>query len=108
MPFIDFNTKKKVKLFDGISSAIAHSDQISFCQVTLEKGAAVPEHQHVHEQWSYVIEGQLELTMEGETKILQPGMGAYIPSNTPHSARSVATCKVIDCFLPVREDFKDL
>jgi hypothetical protein len=35
-------------------------------------------------------------------------MAALMPSNAPHSARAITLCKVIDCFLPVREDFADL
>lgn len=108
MPFLDFNSKKKIKLFEGITASIHHSDTMTFTHVTLEKGAVLPEHHHVHEQWTHMIEGELELTMEGETKVLTPGTAVYIPSNTPHAAKAISQCKVIDCFLPIREDFKKL
>jgi hypothetical protein len=32
-------------------------------------------------------------------------MAAFMPSNIPHSARAITECKVIDCFLPIRQDF---
>jgi len=35
-------------------------------------------------------------------------IAAFIPSNTPHSAKAITECKVIDCFLPVRQDFVEL
>lgn len=85
-----------------------HSDHLTFGHITFEEGAILPEHQHINEQWTHVLEGQLKFSMEGETVVLTPGMAAYIPSNVPHSAIALTSCKVIDCFLPVREDFKTL
>ena len=105
MPFLNFNTKNKVKIWDGINGALFHSDKLTIGHMIIDKGTPLPEHQHPHEQWLNLIEGELELTVGGETKILLPGMGAYIPSNTPHSGKAITECKVIDVFYPVREDF---
>ena len=108
MSFINYNTKNKVTIFPGVSSAMEHSDQISYGCVSLEEGIIVPVHSHPHEQWTYILEGQMEFTLNGETQLLLPGMGAYIPSNALHGARAVTFCKVIDVFTPVREDYKAL
>ncbi len=108
MPFIDFNDQKKVQIWEGISSRLAHSDQSTFAQVTLEAGAVAARHQHIHEQWTYVLEGEMIFELDGEEKILTPGMGALIPSNTFHSARTITGCRVIDLFMPVRQDFIEL
>ena len=108
MPFVDFNTKKRVQVWDGISGPLHHSEKLTFGYFTLEKGAFAKEHQHPHEQWTHVISGELEFTLGAEKKRLTPGMAVYIPSNTPHSACAITECKVIDCFSPVREDFVEL
>jgi quercetin dioxygenase-like cupin family protein len=108
MAFIDFSTQKKVKIWEGINAQMFHSRQITFAHVTLEKGADVMEHSHVHEQWTHVIEGEMQFEVAGEKKVLSPGMAAFIPSNAVHSAKALTNCKVIDCFLPVREDFVEL
>jgi quercetin dioxygenase-like cupin family protein len=47
-----------------------HSEELTFGHITLEKGAVLPEHHHVQEQWTHVIEGQLEFSMQGETVVL--------------------------------------
>ena len=52
-----------------------------------------------------LIEGELEFVLNGEKKLLTPGMTAFIPTNVPHSAKAITKCKIIDCFLPIREDF---
>jgi quercetin dioxygenase-like cupin family protein len=68
----------------------------------------MPVHSHPHEQWSHVLEGELEFDIDGEKMLLTPGMTAYIPSNAPHSAVAHTQCKVIDCFTPPRQDFIEL
>ena len=108
MPYIDFRTRKKVKMFEGITGTMYHSDHITFAHVTLEKGADVHSHSHIHEQWTHVIDGEMEFDIDGDKSLLTAGMTAFIPSNTPHSAKAITQCKVIDCFLPVREDFVEL
>lgn len=108
MPFIDFNTIPHSHLRDGIHGALHHSDSLTFGHITVEDGAILPEHQHTHEQWTHVLEGELEFTMEGETSILKAGHTAFVPSNIPHSAKAHSKVKLIDCFMPVREDFKTL
>jgi quercetin dioxygenase-like cupin family protein len=52
-----------------------------------------------------VISGKLQLTIGDETKVLEPGMAAVIPSNVPHTAKGITDCNVIDVFYPIREDY---
>lgn len=108
MPFINFNTRKKVNIWPGISGSMFHSEQLTFGHFTIEKGAKLPEHSHIHEQWTHLIEGELEFDINGKKEVLTPGMTAYIPTGYPHSAKAITNCKVIDCFLPVRMDFVEL
>jgi quercetin dioxygenase-like cupin family protein len=108
MPFIDFKARKRVKIFDGITGTMFHSANITFAHVTLEKDAVVPEHNHIHEQWTHVMDGEMHFNINGEEAVLTSGMTAFIPSNMPHSAKAITLCKVIDCFLPVRQDFIEL
>ena len=51
MPIINFNDIPHLKIWDGIHGAISHSDDLTFGHITLEKGAILPEHHHLQEQW---------------------------------------------------------
>jgi len=108
MPYINFKTRKKVKLWEGVYGQLYHSEALTFAHVTLLQGAVVNEHSHIHEQWTHIIEGELLFNLNGEEKLLTAGMAAFMPSNVPHSATAVTECKVIDCFQPVRKDFIEL
>jgi len=61
------------------------------------KDAEVPAHSHKG-QWGTVLEGQLELTIGGETRTYNPGCSYYIPAGIVHSAKASAGAKVIDFF----------
>ena len=108
MPYINFNERKKVKIWEGVEGSLHHSAQATFAHITLQEGAEVGLHHHIHEQWTHVIEGEMLFNINGEEKLLTAGMAAFMPSNIPHSAKAITKCKVIDCFLPVREDFVEL
>lgn len=105
MPFIDFNSNKKIQIWEGITASLYHSEQATFAHVVLKKDSVVGIHNHVHEQWTHVIDGELLFDINGEEKLLTAGMTAFMPSNIPHSAKALTECKVINCFLPIREDF---
>jgi len=104
MDFIK-NIKPK-ELVAGITGYYAHGEQMSLGYVELKKGSVVPQHHHVHEQITYIIEGELDMEIGGEKCLLTDGMYHVIPSNVPHSAVALTDCKVIDTFCPVREDYR--
>jgi quercetin dioxygenase-like cupin family protein len=99
------NVKPK-ELVPGITGYYTHGDSMTFGYVELKAGSSVPMHQHVHEQITYIMEGELDMMIGGESCSLKAGMYHVIPSNTPHSAIANTDCKVIDAFSPVREDYK--
>ena len=58
-----------------------------FGYITVDKDTIAPEHKHYHEQWTHLLEGEFEFTINGETHILLPGMAAQISSNTLYAGR---------------------
>lgn len=93
-------------LASGITGHYAHGDKATFGFVELKKGSSVPLHHHVHEQITYIIEGQLDMMIGGVSYSLTDGMYHVIRSDVPHSATAITDCKVIDVFGPVREEYK--
>ena len=99
------NIKPK-QLADGIAGYYAHGEKMTFGYVELEKGSVVPMHQHVQEQITYILEGELDMMIDGKKCLLTAGMYHVIGSNIPHSAVANTDVKVIDAFGQVREDYK--
>ena len=94
------------ELMEGVTGYYAHGKNMSFGLVELKAGAMVPLHQHVHEQITYIIEGQLDMNIDGIDYSFTPGCHHVIPSNVWHSAAAITDCKAIDVFGPVREEYK--
>ena len=99
------NIKPK-ELVAGITGYYAHGNSMTFGYVELKAGSTVPMHQHVQEQITFIIEGELDMVIGGQNFLLSAGMYHVIPSNMPHSAIANTDCKVIDAFSPVREEYK--
>lgn len=99
------DTKPK-SLVPGITGYYAHGIDLTLGYVEIKSGSDLPQHQHVHEQITYIIEGELDMTIGGKFCPLKTGMYYVIPSNVPHSAIAKTDCKLIDVFNPVREDYR--
>ena len=108
MPFVDINKITEKETFPGFKGRFFHSQSMTIAHWNIKAGSAAPVHTHIHEQTVSVISGQLEFTIDGESKILGPGQGVVIPSMVPHGAKAVTDCYIIDTFSPVREDYKSL
>jgi quercetin dioxygenase-like cupin family protein len=57
----------------------------------------VPPHSHCA-QWGVMLEGEMSLTIGGETKIRKKGDWYYIPEGVEHSAGFQSRVNVIDIF----------
>lgn len=70
---------------------------------TYEPGTVVPRHAHEEEQITFVLEGEFEFEVGGETRTMRAGTALHIPSNVPHAARTYDTrCLQVDVFCPPR------
>lgn len=69
--------------------------QLVFFQVL--KDVALPAHSHKG-QWGTVLEGTVELTVNGSTQVHAAGSSYYVPAGAVHSAKLVAGTKVIEFF----------
>lgn len=93
-------------IIEGIRGRYIHGDQCSMGLVEINAGATLPLHHHVHEQVTFILEGELDMEIGGKPVVLRAGDYFVIRSNEPHAAVARVNCKLIDVFSPVREDYK--
>jgi quercetin dioxygenase-like cupin family protein len=74
----------------------------------LEPGHSPNAHSHAHEQIVYILQGEAEFTVDGETFNLGPGSLLTISPNAEHFARVTGreTLVNLDFFIPRREDYR--
>lgn len=106
--FDSFKAKKGTSPLRGFIFKEAHLDNVMITWVEMQPGSILPEHKHDHEQISLVLEGTLELTVGGITKIMKKGDVAVVPSNVIHSGRvGEENTIAIDAWHPIRKDYID-
>ena len=94
------------EIFPGVRARLIHTERVTHSWVEVDAGATFPEHQHPHEQIVTVLEGELELVVEGQPHRLKPGTVYVIPSNARHSGGGITRCRVLDAFAPSRDDYR--
>ena len=82
MPFIDLNSLMVKEPVPGYRAVFVHSKNMTLAYWKVDEGAVMPEHSHPHEQVASVVEGRFELTLAGETRVLDSGSAAVIPSKS--------------------------
>jgi quercetin dioxygenase-like cupin family protein len=94
------------EIVPGFHGKMVHGNLSTMAFFTIAKGSFMPEHHHLNEQISHMLEGELEMMIGGERFLLTSGTVLVIPPGVPHSARALADCKMIDSFSPVREEYR--
>ena len=106
MPFWSQTDLARKEPMNGFVGRFANGITMTSVSWTIAAGSVLPEHAHPHEQVSHVLDGEFEMTIEGETQRLGPGTVAFVPPNATHSGRALSDCRLIDVFHPVRDDYR--
>ena len=94
----------------GVKRYLIHGKDLMMVVIDFDNGPWLepePPHSHVHEQTSYVAEGEIIFFCEGEAdQHLKKGDMFFVPSNVKHTIRLLTkTVRLIDSFNPLRTDF---
>ena len=73
----------------GATAYLSQADTHQILFMQFSEDVILPEHMHAS-QWGIVLEGQIELCIDGETNTYQKGDRYYIPAGVPHSGRIFA------------------
>jgi unsaturated pyranuronate lyase len=105
MPFIDLRSIEAREKRPGWRGRVFSSSSMTFAHWEFEAGSSIHRHDHEQEEVWHIIEGELEITIDGVTKRAGPGMVAIVPRNSQHSVVALSDGKAIVCDHPVRPDF---
>ena len=106
MSFVEIASLKLIEnLIPGFNVRFAHTPNVTLAFWEITAGHTLPVHSHHHEQTAIVLDGEFELTIDGDSQCLTSGSIGVIPSNAVHSGRAITDCRLLDIFFPVREDY---
>ena len=93
------------QLKPDFSRQLVVGEELMLARVLLQKGCLVPEHSHVNEQLTYILEGCLRFWIDGRVLDVKAGEVLCIPSNMPHKAQALEDTVDLDVFYPPRQDW---
>lgn len=95
---------------EGVERKLIHLNDLMLVVIDFSGGpwtAPEPQHQHVHEQITYVADGEIIFFCEDEPEQhLVAGDMFSVPSNKKHGIQLISeTARLIDSFNPLRQEF---
>jgi quercetin dioxygenase-like cupin family protein len=102
MPFVDTSTLDVVERKPGWFGRYFDSPSMTFAHYEFTIGSAIHEHSHSQEEVWQVIEGELEITVDGVVRIAGPGVAAIVPPNVRHAVKALTNSKAIAVDHPLR------
>ena len=106
MSFVDTKRLAVIERLPGWYGRYFHSPSMTFAHYDFTCGSSIHEHFHPQEEVYEVIEGELEVTIDGETQVARAGLVAIVPSNVLHSVKALTDGRAIIVDYPIRRDFK--
>ncbi|RZL91933.1 MAG: cupin domain-containing protein [Variovorax sp.] len=84
-----FNFSKVNEILGGpdyspVYGGCVEGDRMIVALMTAPAGKTSEPHSHPNEQWIYVLDGTMELIVDGQRHTAHPGEIIYIPANTVH------------------------
>ena len=94
------------KLVEGSESHLVTTKKMTISFLTMHADSVFELHSHDHEQCMIVLDGYCDELIGTKMYRVQKGDVIFLPAKIPHGAfiREV-DCKVIDIFVPRRDDY---
>jgi quercetin dioxygenase-like cupin family protein len=105
MPFVDTSVLNVIERLPGWYGRYFHSPSMTFAHYDFKRGSSIHEHFHDQEEVYEVIEGELEITIDGVAAVARAGVVAIVPANAPHSVIALTDGRAIIVDYPLRRDF---
>lgn len=110
MPVLKQESARTTQVKEGVERRLVHASNLMMVVIDFKNGPWLepdPPHAHVHEQTTYVAEGEIIFFCEGELEQrLKAGDMFWVPSNKEHTIQLLSKhAKLIDSFNPIREEF---
>jgi quercetin dioxygenase-like cupin family protein len=104
--YVEIDGLEPISFLDGLTFRPVSGERALVSFARYEPNTVVPRHAHEEEQFTFVLEGELEFELDGDRRLLRPGTVAVIPPFVPHAARTFdSPCLQADVFSPPRRQF---
>ncbi len=108
MYFYDLNEIQYRPKREGVRIKGISGECVQMTVVELAPGFA-SDHMHPQEQMGYILSGELDVTIGGETKRCGAGCAYFIPANLRHGFRVISDqpAEIMDIFSPPKDENRE-
>jgi quercetin dioxygenase-like cupin family protein len=103
MPFIDTGKLQTLERLPGWHGRFFHSPSMTFANYAFTKGSSIHEHSHEQEEVWQIIEGELEITIDGVVQVAGPGVVGIVLPHARQSVRALTDGRAFVVDYPLRE-----
>jgi quercetin dioxygenase-like cupin family protein len=104
-PFGTWNGVESCEFRDGVRIHAVGGEQVLLCRINYAPGKEVPWHAHEDtEQVMFILEGEVEVTIEEATKTVGPGDVVVVNRGLPHALYSDGGVTFMEALAPVPLD----
>jgi len=88
---------------------LSNSEAITLAELTFPIDVAAAAHHHKNEEVNYILNGVFESSLNGQSKILNPGDVIHVSSNNEHNLKNIGGVegKILTVWTPSRKDLID-
>lgn len=101
--FISLERLATIEAIKGGFLSTVQTENLTVAYTDLKAGVEIPLHQHPEAAVDIMLEGILEVQIDGKKDMIIRGMITLVPSNVPHKAKAITDCKVVTIFYPCRD-----
>jgi quercetin dioxygenase-like cupin family protein len=105
MPLVHIDSLPVIERLPGWHGRYFHSETMTVAHYNFARGSCIHEHFHPEEEVYEVLEGELELTIDGVALMVRPGVAAVVPSNARHSVKALTDGRLLVVDSPRRHEF---
>jgi quercetin dioxygenase-like cupin family protein len=104
MLFVNTDQLTPWERLPGWLGRIFHSKNLTLARWDFSRGSSIHQHCHPTEEVWYVTDGELDITIEGETRVARKGRAAIVPNNGLHNVVALTDGSAFVVNFPMRED----
>jgi mannose-6-phosphate isomerase-like protein (cupin superfamily) len=102
VPVVDVPSLPVVEPRPGWRARFFHSGHMTFAYYEIAADSTVHVHQHHEEEVWHLLEGELEISLSGDTRRLHPGQAVVVAADEHHGVRALRASRAIVVDHPVR------
>ncbi len=97
-----------IPLMPGVVTRIVPGKNLTLSVPSIDPYVVGTSHSHPHEQMIVVLEGQIDVVVDGKLYPVKAGEVIVIPGDVPHAGiTGEHSCRILEIFSPARKDFEE-